>query len=69
MEGRGKMGYEKIEGNGEFNVEFSLVHFTLLIAPTRHVRHEKHTSNPVSQLLFLDWNSTSKVAARERYKF
>jgi hypothetical protein len=68
-EGREKIRYEELEGSGEFCVKFSLVNFTLLIAPIKRVRHENHTFNPVAQLLFVERNSASKVAARERLKF
>jgi hypothetical protein len=58
-----------MDGNGEFYVKFSTVNFQLLIAPSKHFLHEQHTFSSVRYLLFVESNSTSKVAARERYNF
>jgi hypothetical protein len=60
---------KKIDGNGEFYVKFFSVNFLLLIAPSKHVRHEQRTFSPARQLLFVESNSASKVAARERHNF
>jgi len=38
-------------GKEEFHVKFSSLNFPLLITPGKHVHREKHTLNPVAQIL------------------